>query len=115
MSLTQGIAARMMQLAIEREQEGIQSVVSHHESIKRRGKALLNDDGTETTFLSTIVSDERLNGGRETIIPLFWGGKKPLSHKEAIKRAIASGKKWPSADTVGEAQMLDDFAHKQFK
>jgi hypothetical protein len=56
-----------------------------------------------------------LNGGRETIIPLFWGGKKPLSHKEAIKRAIASGKKWPSADTVGEAQMLDDFAHKQFK
>jgi hypothetical protein len=105
----------MMQLAIEREQEGIQSVIDHHESIKRRGLAKRNDDGTETTFLSTIVSDSRLNEGRQTVIPLFWGGKKALKHKEAIKRAIASGKKWPSADTVGEAQMLDDFAHKQFK
>jgi hypothetical protein len=88
----------MMQLAIEREQEGIQSVIDHHESIKRRGLAKRNDD---------------LNNGRETVIPLLWEGKQ-VSHKKAVELALKSGKKWPSADTVGEAHMLDEFAHKYF-
>ena len=114
MSLTQGIAARMMQLAIEREREGIQSIIDHHNYHRDSGKSRKNKDGTFSTVVSTIISDNRLNNGRETVIPLLWDGKQ-VSHKEAIKRALKSGKKWPSADTVGEAHALDVFAHRQFK
>jgi hypothetical protein len=114
MSLLQGIAARLFELSLEREREGIQSIVQHHEYNVRNKLIRKNDDGSHSSVLSTIVSDERLNNGRETVIPLLWEGKQ-LSHKEAIKRALKSGKRWPSADTVGEAHALDMFAHQQFR
>ena len=104
----------MFQLALERESEGIRSIIEHHEDHVRTGKVRKNKDGSFSSVVSTIISDERLNNGRETVIPLLWDGKQ-VSHKEAIKRALKSGKKWPSADTVGEAHALDLFAHKQFK
>lgn len=103
-----------MQLAIAREEEGIQSIIDHHNYHRSSGKERKNKDGTSSTVVSTIISDKRLNDGRETVIPLLWEGKQ-VSHKEAIKKAIASGRKWPSAATAGEAHMLDMFAHSQFK
>jgi hypothetical protein len=113
MSLTQGIAAQMMQLAIDREQEGIQSIIDHDRYHNEKGLIRKNKDGSFSSVVSTIVSDERLNNGRETVIPLLWEGKQ-VSHKKAVELALKSGKKWPSADTVGEAHMLDEFAHKYF-
>ena len=115
MSLTDGIAARMMQIAWLREQEGIASILQHSQEHIDSGKVIKNKDGTRSTFLGTIISDERLNDGKEPIVPSMWFGKKldPRKDREAIvSNALQSGKKWPSADTVAEAQVLEQQVHK---
>ena len=115
MSLTAGIAARMAQIALQREQDGISSILQHSQQHLDSGTAIKNKDGTHSTFLGVIMSDKRLNGGRETILPSMWFGKKLDAKKDREKiivNALQSGKKWPSADSVPEAMFLEQQTHK---
>lgn len=104
-----------MQIAWQREQEGVASVLRHSQEHIDSGKAIKNKDGTHSTFVGVIMSDERLNGGKETILPSMWFGKKLDATKDREKiivNALQSGKKWPSADTVPEALFLEEQTHK---
>jgi len=115
MSLTDGITARMMQIAWQREQEGVASVLRHSQEHIDSGKAIKNKDGTHSTFVGVIMSDKRLNDGKETLVPSMWFGKKLDAKKDRekiIANALQSGKKWPSADSVPEAMFLEQQAHK---
>lgn len=112
MALIEGIAAHLMDIVSKREAAGLQTILDHHNEHMKSGTYRRNKDGSMSTVVSTIISDSRLNGGRETVIPLLWNGKQ-LSHKEAIKKAIASKKPWPSADTVAEAEALDRVVHSR--
>jgi hypothetical protein len=62
------------------------------------------------TVFTMGVQDERLNNGKETIIPSFWGGK-VVDRETSIRNALQSGRKWPSAVDLKEAQFIDDYAH----
>ncbi len=108
--LTDAIRQQELRLAVEREQEGIKSIVEHSQAHIDSGTFGTMKDGKTMTVFSTIVSAKELNDGRETVIPLFWNGK-IRSHKEAIDLAIQSNKVWPSATTVDEADFIDKFAH----
>lgn len=61
-------------------------------------------DGRTMTELAITVSDPRLNGGRPTNIPALWGGR-PVGDDEAVRRALASGRPWPSFDTPEQADV----------
>lgn len=108
--LSEAVREQELRVAVEREQEGIRTIVEHSQAHIDSGTFKTNEDGTITTLFSTVISDKRLNEGRETVIPLFWNGK-IRSHKEAIKLAVESNKAWPSATTVDEAEFIDKFAH----
>lgn len=64
----------------------------------RAGTVLRNEDGSTSTVRSGSVSDQRLNGGRPTLIPFIWEGKL-VSQKEAVRRAVESGQQWPAFDS----------------
>jgi len=51
---------------------------------------------------SGSVEDERLNDGKPTLIPFFYDNK-VVDAKEAVERALESGRVWPSFDTNKEA------------
>ena len=51
---------------------------------------------------SGSVEDERLNEGRPTLIPFVYDGK-VVKAKEAVARALESGRVWPAFDTNDEA------------
>jgi len=108
--LVQAIAARRAQFLVQREAEGIQSLIQHSQAHIDEGTVRKNKDGTVTTVFTIGVQDKRLNDGRETIIPKFWNGKE-VSHKEAVEFALQSGKTWPSGDSIEEAHAVDQYAH----
>ena len=56
-----------------------------------------------SSVLSGSVEDERLNGGRPTLIPFVYEGRIASEPGEAVERALASGKVWPSFATNDEA------------
>jgi len=88
-----------------REKDGIESLLAHSQDIVDRG--LSKDNHTVFTI---GVQDERLNNSRETIIPSFWDGQVE-DRETSIKNALASGRKWPSASSVKEANDIDKYAH----
>jgi len=51
-----------------------------------------------SSVLSGSVQDPRLNGGRPTLIPFLYDGRK-VSPQEAVDLAIKSGRVWPAFDT----------------
>lgn len=61
-----------------------------------------NDDGSISTERSITVTEKSLNNGRPTNIPTIWDGKQ-LSDAEAIDRAVKSGQKFESFQTIDEA------------
>lgn len=120
-SLTRSISTKMMQLAFEREKEGIKSLVDHSQATLDKGQEVKNGIDT-STIVTAGVQDERLNGGRETVIPTLWEGKiydlrMPEERETVIQFALASGKKWPSADpgNLLEANIIDEFAHQTIR
>lgn len=103
--LTDAIKEHSQFLAVVREKDGISSLLAH--SQKTLDEGLSKDN---MTIYTMGVQDERLNNGRQTTIPSFWDGK-VVDRETSIKNALASGRKWPSADSVEEAQFIDDYAH----
>lgn len=63
---------------------------------------LKNPDGTVSSELTITVEATELNSGRPTLIPTIVDGKR-LSDNEAIKRAIRSGRSYPSFGSIAEA------------
>ena len=104
--LAQAIEEHMLEGAVIREQEGIKSLLAHSQETLDTGLSRNN-----MTIFTISVQDERLNGGRETIIPSFWNGKVETDRETNIKNALQSGRKWPSGFNIKEAQDLDDYAH----
>lgn len=107
--LAEAIKQHMLQAAVVRESEGIQSILAHSQETLDKGQMKDNH-----TVFTQGVQDSRLNNGRETTIPLFWNGKVEDT-ETSILNAVASGRKWPSAtpDAAGieETQFIDDYAH----
>lgn len=84
------------------KQLGIETLFRHARSNKALNKTLGNEDGTTSSVRSGSVEDGNLNGGRPTLIPFIYDGKL-VGVKEAIERAVQSGKTFPAFDTNDEA------------
>lgn len=102
-----------------REFKGVSDVLKHGQEHLDNNTARVNEDGTKSTFLGTVVNDARLNNGRATIVPTFWHGKqldtsKPAERDAVITNAIKSGKTWPSGDSVAEALKLEQYVHSTY-
>ena len=113
--LTKAIKEHMKMAAVLRESEGIKSLVEHSQETLDSGNVYTQPfSGKVSTIVTMGVQDERLNGGKETIIPTLWGGK-PTDIETSIQNALQSGKKWPSAlpDEHGmeEIDWIDKYAH----
>jgi hypothetical protein len=87
-------------------------ILDHHYSNIKEGKTRKNKDGYLNTVVTIQVEDKNLNDGKPTLIPTVYDGK-IVSEKEAVKRAIDSGKKWTSADTHAELREYDIMLHKR--
>lgn len=64
--------------------------------------ALRNADGSVSTMLTATVTTDELNGGRPTNIPTVWSGKQ-LTEREAIDKALESGRTFPAFGSIDEA------------
>lgn len=111
----------MLQMSLEREKEGIQSLIDHSQATIDAGEELV-EDGFTTSIRTAGIQDERLNEGRETIVPTFWKGKLfdlriPEEREAVVQFALQSGKKWPSADkdNITESNVIDEFAHQAIR
>ena len=76
------------------------------------GRSIIkNPDGTFSTELKVGISDERINGGKETQIPTIFNGKQ-VSVEEAIEIIVANdgkdpdtGRKLEGFDSLEEAEV----------
>lgn len=82
----------------------ILSLVEHGKMNLDTGQGFQDQSGWHT-ILSISVQDERLNGGKPTVIPSVYEGKQ-VTPQEAIRRAFLSQKAWPSAETEQEATQI---------
>jgi len=88
-------------------------VLEHHYNNIKEGKTRQDKDGYINTVVTIQVDKiKKLNNGKPTLIPTVYDGK-IVSEKEAIKKAIDSGKKWTSADTHKQLREYDKKLHKQ--
>jgi hypothetical protein len=78
-------------------QLGLENLKRHSFENTTTGKTLNN-----SSVLSGSVQDERLNGGRPTLIPFLYDGR-VVDGAEAVERALASKRVWPAFDTNDEA------------
>ena len=61
----------------------------------------------DSSVLSGSVQDSRLNGGRPTLVPFLYKGRRlPDDGREAVELALASKQVWPSFDTNDEATLV---------
>lgn len=82
-----------------------QALFDHSDTNLRTGKSFSDERGLHSV-LSITVSDERLNDGKPTLIPSVYDGG-ALPQPLAIKRAVKSGRTFPSRDSFAE---IDRFA-----
>jgi len=99
---------------------GSDTVLAHSQNIIDSGKAQTNPDGSITTFKGSVVTEDWLNDGKPTLIPTFWDGKQyDISTDEGMKavkeKVEASGKTWPSADTIDEALAMEKTIHDEME
>lgn len=94
--LRKRINERTMQRVLN-TQLGIENLKRHSFENKTTGNTKGN-----SSVKSGSVEDERLNGGRPTLIPFLYKGRE-VKAAEAIELALASGRIWPAFDTNDEA------------
>ncbi len=85
-------------------------ILEHHYRNLAEGKAHKNDDGS----ISTVYTAQVDLDGVPTLIPTVWDGQ-ILKEKSAVKEAIKSGIKWPTAPTHTELRKYDEKLHKEMK
>ena len=83
------------------------AILDHHFANIRDNKQVQNADGSMSSVKTIIVELD----GKPTIIPTIWDGRE-LPVREAVQRAIKSGKSWPQFDTNDEADATDAEWHK---
>ena len=113
MGLMKAIDKKLSELELEldvmRNTDGIKAVLAHSQAHIDAGTTG-PDPANPNTFLGRVVNVKEINEGRATIIPSFWDGKR-VDDRESERRAIESGIKWPSSDTVHGALRLESFIH----
>ena len=87
-----------------RTNERVLNVQMGVENLRRHSfeNAMTGNKKGNSSVLSGSVQDERLNGGRPTLIPFLYKGK-VVDGATAVELALASGRVWPSFDTNEEA------------
>ena len=90
------------------------TVLKHSQDMIDTGLARENKDGTGSTFVGTVVNWEEINDGRASVIPSYINGKqydyrKKEDRDEAMPYLLS--KQWPSADTVEEAEQMEQTIH----
>ncbi len=98
------IRERLRQRIDSRTQERVLNVQLGMENLKRHSfenKTRGLTKGNQSVR-SGSVEDERLNGGRPTLIPFFYNNK-VVSPKEAVELALKSGRVWPAFNSNDEA------------
>ena len=90
-------------------------ITKHHYRNIATGNAKKNKDGSLSTVSTRQVDLLDETGKRvPTLIPSIWDGEM-LSEEEAVKKAKASGKKWPTAKTHTELRKFDIKIHEDMK
>jgi len=88
-------------------------ITKHHFTNIATGKAKKNKDGSLSTVYTRQVDLPDETGKRvPTLIPSVYDGK-ILSEEDAVKRAVKSGKKWPTAKTHPELRKFDEKIHER--
>ena len=60
--------------------------------------------GSHTTEYSVTLTHPRLNGGKPTNVPSFWGGKILQNEDQIVEMALKSGRKFQSFGSIAEAE-----------
>ena len=95
--------------------QSMDEITKHHFTNIATGKAKENEDGSLSTVYTRQVDLPDETGKRvPTLIPSVYDGK-ILSEEDAVKRAVKSGKKWPTAKTHEELRKFDIKIHKRMK
>tara|TARA_R110000824_G_C14712585_1_gene624044 strand:- start:46 stop:429 length:384 start_codon:yes stop_codon:yes gene_type:complete len=87
------------------------AITRHHYENLAAGKEVRHKDGKVSTVYTIQVEID----GKPTLIPTVWDGKIIDDEKEATRRAIASGKKWPQRKTHAELRQFDQEIHRGMK
>lgn len=87
------------------------AVLAYHRNNLFGGRALLNPDGSATTFRGAIV--ETPEGG-QALIPTYWNGA-VRDVPDAVRLAIKSGLSFPVYDTPEEAADAETRLHKMME
>lgn len=85
-----------------------QNVLAYSRSKMADGSYMTNEDGTVTTFRGAV--DEIPGTNKTMYYPTFWDGK-VLEPHQAMARALASGIKFPTYDTVDDALKAEARIH----
>lgn len=80
------------------------ALFEHSDNNIRTGNSFMQD-GQRVSTRSITISDPRLNNGRPTLIPSAYEGR-IVPDREAVERAIASKKRFPSGETFEELDKL---------
>ena len=90
------------------------AITRHHYENLATGKEVRHKDKRGRDVVSTVMTMQVEIDGKPTLIPSVWDGKIIRDFKEATKRAIASGKKWPQRNTHEELRKLDKWIHENW-
>ena len=89
---------------------GVQTLFDHSDDNIRTGKGFTDERG-QHSVLSRTVFDERLNGGKATLVPSVYDGREITDERQVIERAVRSGKPFPHVPGGrGGAAEIDAFA-----
>ena len=83
-------------------------ILEHHYRNIAEGKTVKNKDGSTSTVYTMQIDVN----GVPTLIPSVWDGK-ILNEKDATKRALKSGVRWPTRETHEELRAYDVELHKE--
>ena len=96
-------------------QSPMDAITQHHYENLATGKEVRHKDKRGRDMVSTVMTMQVEIDGKPTLIPSVWDGKIIRDFKEATKRAIASGKKWPQRKTHQELRKFDQAIHQNMK
>ena len=92
-----------------KQQLGLENLKRHSSENIARGTNVGNQ-----SVRSGSVEDERLNGGKPTLIPFVYDGR-VVEIEEAVERAIKSKRQWPAFDTNEQATVASKRLSKSIK
>jgi|TARA_R110000824_G_scaffold50908_2_gene141925 redox-sensitive bicupin YhaK (pirin superfamily) len=96
-------------------QEPMDAITRHHYENLATGKEHRFKDEQGKNKVSTVRTIQVDINGKPTLIPTIWDGQIVKNKKEAIERAIASGKKWPQRKTHAELRKFDIKIHEKME